>query len=109
MANSGKPELAVDAYHKALELSPNFVRARTNLGIAFAGAGRLPEAAAELRQAVRLAPGRPDYHYNLGVVLLRQGDPSGAKAAFGRALELRPDYDEAREQWSRLPEGPPPH
>jgi len=33
LANSGKPELAIDAYHKALELNPHFVRARYNLGI----------------------------------------------------------------------------
>ena len=33
LANSGKPELAIDAYYKALKLNPHFVRARYNLGI----------------------------------------------------------------------------
>ena len=33
LANSGRSEQAIEAYHKALELNPGFVRARYNLGI----------------------------------------------------------------------------
>ncbi|XP_014237057.1 peroxisomal targeting signal 1 receptor [Trichogramma pretiosum] len=34
LANGQRSEEAIDAYHKALELSPGFIRARYNLGIA---------------------------------------------------------------------------
>lgn len=33
LANGGRPEEAVDAYHNALQLYPGFIRARYNLGI----------------------------------------------------------------------------
>ena len=33
LANSGRSEQAIDAYSKALQLNPGFVRARYNLGI----------------------------------------------------------------------------
>ena len=33
LANSGKSEEAIDAYHRALDLKPTFVRARYNLGV----------------------------------------------------------------------------
>jgi tetratricopeptide (TPR) repeat protein len=33
LANSGKSEEAIDAYHGALDLKPTFVRARYNLGV----------------------------------------------------------------------------
>ena len=44
-ANSEKSAAAVSAYHKALEIKPNFVRARANLGIAYANQGMHEEAA----------------------------------------------------------------
>lgn len=33
LANSGRSEQAIQAYYKALELNPGFIRARYNLGI----------------------------------------------------------------------------
>jgi len=105
LAAVGRVGEAMEYYRKVLELSPDDAAAHTNLGIALAGAGRLPEAATHLREALRVAPARPDYHYNLGVILLRLRDYPGARAAFGRALEIKPDYDAAREQWLRLQSG----
>ncbi|KAK5127306.1 hypothetical protein LTR08_004433 [Meristemomyces frigidus] len=45
LANSGRSEEAVDAYTRALELRPNFVRARYNLGVSCINLDA-PEAAA---------------------------------------------------------------
>jgi tetratricopeptide (TPR) repeat protein len=49
--------------------------------------------------------------YNLGTLHMRKGEPAKAEAAFGRALELQPDYAEANNslgallaQSGRLPE-----
>ena len=54
MANSGKPELAVNAYHTALSLAPSFVRARYNLGISCLALGATKEAAEHLLTSLSL-------------------------------------------------------
>jgi len=37
LANSGKSEEAIEAYYKALEIKPSFVRGRYNLGVSLNG------------------------------------------------------------------------
>lgn len=48
LANSNRPEEAVNAYLKALELKPTFVRARYNLGVSCINIGCYKEAAEHL-------------------------------------------------------------
>lgn len=48
MANSNRSEEAVNAYFKALELKPTFVRARYNLGVSCINIGCYKEAAEHL-------------------------------------------------------------
>ncbi len=44
---------------------------------------------------VREAPDSPNAHYNLGTELDKQGDISGAMAAYEKALEVAPDFAQA--------------
>lgn len=44
LANSNRPEQAIEAYTKALQLNPNFVRARYNLGVSFINMGMYKDA-----------------------------------------------------------------
>lgn len=57
--------------------------------------GRLPEAEAELRKIIELAPDNPGVHANLGVVCFRQGRYGDAAASFRKALELNPSLAQA--------------
>ena len=52
LANSGRSEEAITAYEKALELNPNFVRARYNLGVSCINIGCFHEAAQHLLGAL---------------------------------------------------------
>lgn len=52
LANSGRSEEAIDAYEKALNINPNFVRARYNLGVSCINIGCYPEAAQHLLGAL---------------------------------------------------------
>ena len=52
LANSGRSEEAITAYEKALELNPNFVRARYNLGVSCINIGCFREAAQHLLGAL---------------------------------------------------------
>ncbi|WFD20901.1 Peroxisomal membrane signal receptor PTS1 [Malassezia caprae] len=54
LANSGKPELATEAYHKALELRPTFTRAIYNLSVSCLNLGAHHEAAEHLLSALAL-------------------------------------------------------
>ena len=68
--------------------------------------GRLDEAAATLRAALRLAPQNPWYWVELGHVRFDDGDPAGAVAHYSTAVELDPQDLYARlnraEGWWRL-------
>ncbi|CDK29457.1 unnamed protein product [Kuraishia capsulata CBS 1993] len=44
LANSNRPEEAIEAYSRALQLNPNFVRARYNLGVSYINMGMYDDA-----------------------------------------------------------------
>ncbi|KAF7186287.1 Peroxisomal targeting signal receptor [Pseudocercospora fuligena] len=54
LANSNRSEEAIEAYSRALELRPNFVRARYNLGVSCINLGVLEEAASHLLGALSM-------------------------------------------------------
>lgn len=54
LANSGRSEEAIEAYEKALNINPNFVRARYNLGVSCINIGCYPEAAQHLLGALAM-------------------------------------------------------
>jgi peroxin-5 len=54
LANSNRSEEAIEAYSRALELRPNFVRARYNLGVSCINLGVLEQAAGHLLGALSM-------------------------------------------------------
>ncbi|MGQ9504710.1 MAG: tetratricopeptide repeat protein [Thermogutta sp.] len=124
----GKLEEALSCYQKATKAHPNEAAAWNHLGLCYARMNRLQDAKAAIEKASRLAPKEPRYRHNLATILVRSGDLQGAlnqlqavhdeatacynlgyllakkgdrTAAvryFGRALQLKPDFQEAR-QW----------
>jgi len=54
LANSSRSEEAIEAYSRALELRPNFVRARYNLGVSCINLGVFEEAAGHLLGALQM-------------------------------------------------------
>jgi len=54
LANGGSPELAVDAYYKALEENSMFIRARYNLGVCCISMGAHKEAAEHFLSALSI-------------------------------------------------------
>ncbi len=58
-------------------------------------AQRLEEAKANLEKAERLAPGHPDVHYLMGMLLAMQGDPVAARGQFEKAISLYPRHEPA--------------
>jgi tetratricopeptide (TPR) repeat protein len=60
------------------------------------------DAVALFRQVTTSDTNDPDYHFNLGVAILRQGDPAHAQTEIDTALKLRPSDPEATELKSRI-------
>jgi tetratricopeptide (TPR) repeat protein len=76
---------------------PGNPRARNNLGNALlAMPGRLDEAIAQYREAIRLEPAGPGAHNNLGNALLKiPGRLADATAEYEEAVRLDPDFADA--------------
>ncbi len=89
--NLGRPDEAIRAYRKAIELDPRGAALpRYNLGVVLLSKGRLDEALTEFRSAVDLNPKDVDAHDQLGMVLSRKGQFDEAMVEYRRAVDLDP-------------------
>ena len=77
-------------FHHAIAVNPNSWMSWSNLADILAD--REPaEAIFDCQQALRINPGDANSWNTLGSILMSQGDPPGAVAAFARACSLAPD------------------
>ncbi len=76
-------------FTRALEATKDNYLAHLNLGSVFQNDGRLNEALAEYREAVRLSPVYFRGHSNLGILLDDMGRPEEALAEYRLALRLK--------------------
>lgn len=118
---------AVETYRQVIDLQPDWVEARINLGVALYQMGQIEEARVAFQAAVQLDPMNGISRYNLGCVLEEQGQldqainhlrraaramPGHSDVHFNLALayEKRGEPRRAREQWSLYlryaPDGP---
>jgi tetratricopeptide (TPR) repeat protein len=96
-ADRGDYPRAAEWYRKAIESAPDHAGGYIHLGGTLAREGRLDEAEMVHRAATRCKDGCLDEaHLNLGLVLLAQERFVEAAECFERALELDPDYREAK-------------
>jgi tetratricopeptide (TPR) repeat protein len=93
---------AYEAYGKALELKPD-AALLNNYALALAAGKKFNEAQAELTKAAQLDPaGAGRYFYNLGALLVNNGQPEPAADAFKKAMEADPNYADAYYQYGIL-------
>jgi Tfp pilus assembly protein PilF len=81
---------------KALELDPDYLPARGNLGILQLEEGRLDEATATYRSIVESDPRDFLAWNNLGIIEMRRQRYAQAALHFRRALEINPNFAWAR-------------
>ncbi len=86
----GDATLAVDRLERAVACDGKNAQYRYNLSVALKGAGRLADAAAELRTAHTLAPDSFDILNNLGLIEKELGHLDAALEALTKALGLAP-------------------
>jgi protein O-mannosyl-transferase len=98
----GKVDEAIMHYRAALRLRPDFAEAHNDLGVALNDKGQIDEAINEFLDGLRAKPAQAASHYNVAVLLARKGDTATAVQHLETALQLNPDYADARRELDRL-------
>ena len=88
------------------EILPESADVHNMLGIALAGSGRMDQAIAEFREALRLEPRSSQTHWHLGAALASVGTRDEAIAHLRRSLELDPNNEEVRHDLESVMTGP---
>jgi Flp pilus assembly protein TadD len=91
LSKAGRFDEAIRTIQDGLELAPESVELKLDLGRLFQQNGERAKARDILTIARDAAPGRPDVLSELGRVLLLEGDYIAAADAYRHALGLRPD------------------
>ena len=89
---AGRTEDAERGYKALAKSNPELGGPHASLGLIYRNAGKLPEAAAEIEQAVRLSPRQPVYLNQLGVTYRQQGQFEKAREAYDKAIALDANY-----------------
>lgn len=94
-----QPEASLSAYRKVLQLLPNNIYVKLRVADVLVQQNQLDQALSLFRQVVASHPqGHEATAYNgIGIVLMRQNQPTAAIAAWRKAAELNPRYLEALE------------
>jgi len=90
-----RPEEALAAYGRALELKPDYAEAHLNRGNALRELKRLEEAVASYDRALQQKLDYAEAFNNRGNALRDLKRPDEALASYERALRLKPDYADA--------------
>lgn len=98
----GQNSEAVAAYRQGLRFTTNNVSLLLDLGNVYVEQTNYGGAVDCFRDALKADPASAGLHYNLGVVLGLQGHTAAARAELQTALQLRPDFSNAKQQLMRL-------
>jgi protein O-mannosyl-transferase len=84
----------ISIWEDTVAKAPGNARACNNLGNDLVQCGRVDEAIAEYRKALKIKPDYAEVQNDLGVALANRGQIDEAIAEYRKALELKPDYEE---------------
>lgn len=91
---------SMEAFQKAMTLKPDDAAYHNNYALALAKSKKFDEAQAELGKAAQLDPQNAGkYYYNLGALLVNNGQTEPAGQAFKKAIEADPNYADAQYQY----------
>jgi len=100
--NKKENQRALELAHEAQAANADSPQAWELLGQTQTAMGEKDNAIASSIRVTQLAPRLPRGYLNLGMALVRGGRVSDARNAFNKALELNPDYAEARNALATL-------
>ncbi|MEJ2070299.1 MAG: tetratricopeptide repeat protein [Syntrophobacterales bacterium] len=83
---------SITLFEYTLKVTGDNQKIQNNLGLVLFKKGRLDEAAAHFKEALRLKPDYADANYNLGLILMSRGKRKQAIYYFEEALRLNPYF-----------------
>jgi tetratricopeptide (TPR) repeat protein len=86
---------ALRHYEFAVEWDPFSPPMRHEYAVVLSMSGRLNEAVAQLREAIRLSPDEAEFYYKLALALNETGDLQGALRALSDAVRINPSHARA--------------
>ena len=87
---------AILSYQRSLDIDPNNVDVRVDMGTCYRGVGQSERAGEEYQKASKINPRHPNAHLNAGVVLAYDlNRPKDALKSFERYLEVFPQAPNA--------------
>jgi len=99
---------AINLYRKALEIRPDALNVRTDMGTAMFYLNRYDDAIATFKQSLVSNPNDAQTLFNLGVAMLHgKNDPKGALQYWDKLVETNPTHPQAqfvKEQIKKLRE-----
>ena len=95
LEDEDRPEEAMSAYRRALEIEPGFADAHLDLGRLLHERGDLAEAERHYRKALEARPEDATAAFNVGVALQDQDRPREAAEAYQAALAIDPNLADA--------------
>lgn len=85
-----RPQSAIRAYNKVIELEPKHAGAHYALGMALLASNKTTKAEQELLTASKLAPDNPLPYYTLGNIAVSENKPDQALTYYNKVLYLDP-------------------
>ena len=101
-AKQNRFDKAAESLETLLEFAPDRSDARANYALALFLQNKLAEAKVEVDRAIAQNPNQAEGYNILGKILEKQGDNSRAAAQFERALQIKPDLKEAKDNLERM-------
>lgn len=105
--NPESPARDRQLYVEALAVAPEDTLLRARFAQYLEATGARPEAIAEFQRVCELLPDLEWPHYHLGDLMVRAGRISEAIDCFERALAIRSDFTQARQELRRIQAGNP--
>ena len=91
------------AFEEAVRIAPEHGPARLRLAFNLAMGRRDPdEASSHAQKAAQLLPSEPEAHFVLGLCYEKAGLEKAAIRAFAKAVELKPNYSDAKKRLRSL-------
>ena len=105
LAEQKRDDEAMDYYKEALELDPDNTYVHQAMASIYRKMGEFASARNHLNKSLEIDDTNPISYYNYGNLLVDMKHYDEAKSMYKKAIELNPDFQEAKEELEKIDNG----